>query len=277
MITDTGTHNSMNNNPSRFTSKRGNLHIQASLVPWDTEIFDFPVAQIDLIKLASETLASEAFAEFERWRDEAGVCFVSCRLPHNRLHESFFLEEHGFRFIEMVIQPELDLTTKIPPSDNGIQIYKAADTDLIELENIATVAFGSDRFHMDPRIDHGFGDQRYRMWVRTCFSLPSQQLLKVTNGDHIVGFFIIEKKLDNSCYWHLTAIAPGFQGRGIGRQVWLAMIQHLRAEGIERILTTIAVRNIRVLNLYTWLGFRFHSPQMTFHWLCGHADPRSKM
>ena len=34
----------------------------------------------------------------------------------------------------------------------------------------------------------------------------------------------------------------------------------------EKVETTIAARNTPVLNLYSKLNFRFHEPEMTFHW-----------
>jgi RimJ/RimL family protein N-acetyltransferase len=41
---------------------------------------------------------------------------------------------------------------------------------------------------------------------------------------------------------------------------------HLQRIGCDSVSTTVAVRNVRVINLYAKLAFRFRAPAMTFHW-----------
>jgi RimJ/RimL family protein N-acetyltransferase len=78
---------------------------------------------------------------------------------------------------------------------------------------------------------------------------------------------VTENQPDGLCYWHLTAIAPAFQGRGYGKRVWREMLHFHQREGMKQIATTIAARNTPVLNLYASLGFRFQPPEITLHWL----------
>jgi ribosomal protein S18 acetylase RimI-like enzyme len=82
----------------------------------------------------------------------------------------------------------------------------------------------------------------------------------------VVGFFIIERRPDDSVYWHLTAVAPAWQGKGVGLSLWRTMVHRHRAEGARSVRTTVSGHNNVVLNLYTRLGFSFSKPQMTFHW-----------
>jgi hypothetical protein len=44
------------------------------------------------------------------------------------------------------------------------------------------------------------------------------------------------------------------------------LARHL-GEGVGKVSTTIAARNVPVLNLYSSLRFRFAPPEMTFHWV----------
>jgi RimJ/RimL family protein N-acetyltransferase len=112
-----------------------------------------------------------------------------------------------------------------------------------------------------------FGNARYAQWVKSSLQHPVQCLLKVLDGSQLIGFFLVEYGHNHSVYWHLTAIAPRFQGQGLGRQAWNSMLRAHQMEGIRVIATTISARNTRVLNLYTQLGFRFAPPHMTFHWI----------
>lgn len=244
-----------------------NLSLEWSEAPWDSVLFGFPVLQIGRIEVRGRDADTE-FAEFEAVRDRLRCRLVSCRLPHERLKESMFLEAHGFRFIEMVHYPELDgLQTKDLGAPAQLTVSRAESSDLPAVQQIAERVFRNERFHVDPRLDPDIGDRRYRNWVTSSFHHPSQELHCVRDEQRVIAFFVTEMLADRTCYWHLNAVAPDAQGRGHGRTAWRAMMHQARESGAERVRTCIAARNHRVLNLYCGLGFRFSPPEMTFHWV----------
>ncbi|MBV5350282.1 GNAT family N-acetyltransferase, partial [bacterium] len=108
---------------------------------------------------------------------------------------------------------------------------------------------------------------RYGNWVVNSLDHPRQSLLKVVDGENIVALFIVEQLASGKVYWHLTAVAPQYQGKGLGWRAWRAMMHYHQLQGIGVIETTISARNIRVLNLYARLGARFLPPEMTFHFM----------
>lgn len=246
------------------------LALDYFLVPWDTDIFGFPVGQIERIAVTGPG-ASADFAAFEAWRAQEGIRLVSCRLPHDRLVESMFLEQHGFRFVEMVYSPRLEHLETVKATPEGPRIEPATEADRPGIEGVAGSAFSTGRFLLDHRIDATLSAERYRVWVRNSFENPRHSVLKATIGDALVGFFIVEDKDDGTAYWHLTAIAPGWQGRGIGTALWKGMVARHHATGRTAVETTISAHNTPVINLYARLGFRFQPPEMTFHWT---AEPR---
>lgn len=250
--------------------ERPALALDFFLVPWDTDIFGFPVGQIERISVLGAD-ASTNFNAFEEWCTRHGIRLVSCRLPHDRLVESMFLEDHGFRFVEMVYSPRLERLNAIHALPDGPRIETASVADRSAIEEIAATAFATGRFLLDHRIDAALSAERYRVWVRNSFDNPRHVVLKATIGDALVGFFIVEDKADGSTYWHLTAIAPGWQGRGVGTALWRGMIARHHAAGRTAVETTISGHNTPVINLYARLGFRFQPPESTFHWT---AEPR---
>lgn len=242
------------------------LTMASTIVPWDSGIFGFPVAQIDQIEVADAAYASAAYARFERWRDRLAVRMVTCRLDHFALRESMFLEDHGFRFVEIVYRPSLSLgTTHFP--DSGLLIEPAMPADLPEIEAIAGSAFSTGRYLIDWRLDPAQSHLRYRNWVRSSAASAHQEVLKGSLNGEIIGFFVIEKRADRSVYWHLTAMAERWQGQGLGKQLWQAFAMRAQREGASRIETTISAHNLPVMNLYAGLGFRLDAAQMTLHWL----------
>ena len=118
---------------------------------------------------------------------------------------------------------------------------------------------------LDWRLDPELSHRRYANWVRTSFADARHIVLKAEVGGDLVGFFIVERRSDGSVYWHLTAISPRWQGRGLGMSVWQTMLLRHRAEGATTVETTISGHNLAAINLYARLGFSFASGQMTFH------------
>lgn len=241
--------------------------ITCSIVPADTKTFGFPVAVIDAIDLEPAVDAAPLLQGLDAWCEENHVRLVTCRLDHLRLRESMALERVGFRFVEMVYRPRLTDLEGVSEPEHPIDVAEAAATDLPEIEAIANDAFTTGRLLLDWRLDAELSGRRYANWVRTSFSDSSHAVLKAELGGILVGFFIVEPQPDDSVYWHLTAVAPASQGRGIGLSLWRTMLLRHRAEGVRSVETTVSGHNPAVMNLYGRLGFSFAAPQMTFHWL----------
>jgi len=243
------------------------LILEWAEAPWDTAVFNFPVLQITKMELLGPSAVRD-FRTFEAERDRMGSGLVSSRLAHECLQESMFLEERGFRFIEMLYQPVLeDLKNQNELGETGLYAVEAENKDLAIVMDMAGSVFSNERFHIDPRLNRKLGDQRYRNWVRSCIDHPTQTLYVVHDGNEIVAFFVTEMMPDQTCYWHLTAVANHAQGRGYGKRTWNTMLHLARKNGATRVQTCIVARNNRVLNLYARLGFRFPPPLMTFHWV----------
>jgi GNAT superfamily N-acetyltransferase len=257
----------MRNLADDFNLSSTSLRLKATSVPWDRDVFGFPVVQILDLEVIESHGATRDYADFQAWLDMGRVRIVSSRLPHHKLRESMFLEANGFRFVEMVLHPILENVQSLNIPRNDLLIALAEESDLPFLQDIAEHAFHHERYHVDPRLNPRLGDLRYGRWVRNSLGHPDQRLLKITDGERLVALFLVEARAGRTAYWHLTAVSPTWQGSGYGYRVWQAMLRHHQAEGCESLLTTISARNVAVLNLYAKLGFRFRPPEMTFHWV----------
>jgi RimJ/RimL family protein N-acetyltransferase len=249
-----------------FSLSRDGLLLQAQLAPWDEAAFGFPVAQITRIAAPSNE-AAEAYGEFEAWILANDVRIISARLPHDRLADSMYLERKGFRFVEMALHPQFEDLRRLNAPDDCLAVLPACGSELAALEAIGEQSFRYQRYHVDPRLDPVLADRRYGRWIRASFDHPRQRLLKIMNGAQIVGVFVVESQDSGRVYWHLTAIAPAFQGKGYGRRAWLSVLRYHWTEGANSVATTISAHNTRVLNLYSSLSARFSPPEMTFHWV----------
>ena len=192
---------------------------------------------------------------------------VACRIDSHQLREGMLLEAKGFHFVEMVVRLELDSSPTRAEADPGIVVLPARPEDLPAIGRIAEIAFVTDRFSVDPRLPRGASGTRYRRWVEATPNHPTQRLFKVEADHTLAAFFITELQPDGICHWHLTAVDPELHGRGLGKRIWRTMLVHAWGAGARRITTVISALNTTVVNLYAGLGFCFHSPSTTYHWI----------
>lgn len=242
------------------------LNMDYFLVPWDTEIVGRPVAEISRFEVLDAENAKTQFSQFEQWREAHKIELCSCRINHDSLAESFFLQAHEFRFIELNYHPELRSLPHQGFPGQSIEVGVADEKDQEVLADIAANTFRHGRFHQDISLGPSIGNERYKIWLINSFSHPSQVVYKCVLNGEVVGFFVTEYMDNKRCNWVLVGLAPGLEGQGMGTRVWQAMMNFHQAEGMESIVTSISSHNTAVLNLYVKLGFRFPSPQVTFHW-----------
>lgn len=242
------------------------LQLGYYLVPWDTQIFGRAVAQIERLELGPGD-ADAAFAPFDDWCAAQQVALAACRLDHQRLREIAWLGRRGFRFVETMVYPRYDDLSRLPAVGNprAITIADAAPEQLEAIQAIAAAAFVTSRFVIDPWIAPELGARRYRTWVSNSFADPAHRVLTALIDDQIAGFFIVEERKDGGAYWHLTAVAPAFQGRGVGKALWARMMDWHRERGSTRIDTAVSGHNLPVLGLYGGLGFRMRGSDVTLH------------
>jgi RimJ/RimL family protein N-acetyltransferase len=243
------------------------LALDYFLVPWDSAIIGQPVAQIGNVKIVDPAGAPQDFATFEQWLSAEQIALCACRLSGDQLVESMFLEERGFRFIELNYQPTLTGLQNLRLEDQNVVVEPATGQDREILTTMAGKVFQHGRFHQDPRVGAELGNRRYGIWMKNAFEHPAQKILKCMIDGAIVGFFVVEFPRTEHCFWSLVGLAPGLQGTGLGKRVWRAMLRWHQAAGVGTVSTSISSHNVAVFNLYVSLGFRFPAPSMTLQWV----------
>jgi RimJ/RimL family protein N-acetyltransferase len=185
---------------------------------------------------------------------------------HHRISESRFLQQRGFRFIELNYRPELRLEGERLTPDPALHFARASDADRRELTDLAGSVFCDGRIHLDADLGPQLGDARYRAWMQNAFELPHQAVVKCVLEERIAAFFVVENPVEAHSYWSLVGLRPELQGQGLGKRIWRGMLSWQHQQGVQQVSTSISSLNNAVLNLYARLGFRFPMPDMTFHW-----------
>lgn len=239
-------------------------------VPWDTEIFGSPVAQLEGLCLRQPDAAESDFAPYEAWAVDRGFSLEVAKLDSRRLAEIAWLQKRGFRWIETMYFPCLGDLQALPPAhaDPSLALRAMRPDELQQVQLIAEQSFVTSRFFIDPLICRQRGAERYATWVRNSAADPAQQVLVAEMGGELAAFFIVqEREADGrkSAYWHLTAVAAAFQGRGLGKRLWRQAMGWHRERGCRQLRTAISGHNLPVLGLYGQLGFRFERAETTLH------------
>ncbi len=245
----------------------GGSRLRCALVPWDAELLGHPVGVVLGLE-GVETAGAEAPAlpalleRYEAWCAAEGIRFSSLRLPAEAHGAIAAVQVAGFRYVEQVLHPTLELTASAPPDDERVR--PARRDELETLREIARRSFSGQRLHADPAVPDRLANDRYAAWVERSGSDPEDAFLVVTDEGRARGFWLYRAD-GEAVHLALTAIEPEAQGRGLGRLLWTAGTRLLASRGVRRLTTTVSAGNVRVLNLYARLGWRFGHPEVTFH------------
>jgi RimJ/RimL family protein N-acetyltransferase len=245
------------------------------MVPWDSDIFGFPVAQY---RIGSERIEESQLDAFRgsllSWLNRNGVALCSCAIPAPRDFWRGYLPHAGFQFVDVGLQAALKglQGAQLPPARSKLR--KAEPCDSGAIEAIAEGAFHHGRYHADPRFPRELADRRYRRWVANALAGTSTRDSVYVMGEpgRVLGFYHVTVEGPTSDL-RLAALALELQGSGLGFDLYLAMLHVLKELGIRRVVTSISACNTAVMNVYSMLGFSFSEPEVIYHWHAPGTQP----
>jgi ribosomal protein S18 acetylase RimI-like enzyme len=231
---------------------------------WDSTAFQRNVHLLHQLAIADDsTFEAEAHSAMRNLASE-GISLLTTRISSARTHDLELLQRIGFRVVETTYSPMFSGEL----SDARLSEFVVRTSTGDELEDIMGVAreaFTVSRFHNDPHIPDEMANLRYVNWVKNAASSDSQELLSIVNTSNELVAFFISETINGEAYWHLTAIAEAFRGRGLAIEVWQSVMRAQSELGVTRFRTTISGANMPVVNLYPRLGFRLENPQTSLH------------
>ena len=245
-----------------------------AIVPWDSAIFEFPVASFragigDINHEQIDTFRS-GFANWTR-AHHITLCSTTLAPTHSFWRQA--LTQAGFEFVDLALQVTLSLSGAKLPSVRS-QLRPALPKDYARIETIAATSFAHGRYHADPRFPQELADRRYLQWVRNTLQNPGKadHVYVLEQDGGVAGFYHVTIENDISDL-RLAALASDLKGTMLGVELYSAMLQELRRKNVRKVVTSISALNYNIVNLYSMLGFRFSSPEITYHW---HAGPQER-
>ena len=177
-----------------------------------------------------------------------------------------WLENAGFRFVELQIQATLPRLEPTALPENRLTVRLAETADAPRILALAGTAFGFGRYHADPRFPRELADARYRAWMERALadSRPETWVGVVGSPGEPAGFAHAELVGEVA---DLRLVAADLTRLGpIGTELVIGALRHLASRGARRATARLTPANTPALNVYASLGFRFHQPELVFHW-----------
>jgi hypothetical protein len=239
-----------------------------ALLPWDEEIFGFPVADFQLgpnpPRIQELPLFVDALAQFSAI---SKAQLISTRARGDDMGAIALLEQIGFSLVDFSLMATTSRFKTALSSSSGTALREATAEDHPSICRIAGTAFHFGRYHTDPRFPRELANARYVHWIRNALSgsNPSNFVFVLGQPGEVVGFMdavICDGRAD----LRLGAIDPqknlGFAGILLYADSILAVQEH----GAKSVFAKIAAANTPVMNVFSMLGFQFSKPEATFHW-----------
>jgi hypothetical protein len=242
------------------------------VVPWDTEIFGFPVgtytpgdpaAILRDVRDVGERLAA--------WAAARDVELVSCTVAADDRAWRTVMPALRFTCVEQT----LGLTFRIqayqaaPPAR---PVRLATPDDHPQIEEIAGHTFHHGRYNADPRFPLDLADRRYRYWVRNaCVSASAADRVYVVGAPGSVKGFFQLRLVDDRAEVGIMGVTESAKGTPAAFDLMTGMHLDLKALGTRWLTAKISAGNTRVINLVSHFGYRFRDAQATFHWHAARA------
>ena len=239
-----------------------------AVLPWDCEIFGFPVADYqggDLIDIAN-TLP-EFKEAFNRWTEKNRVELVHCIVPAQERLWLTLLPEIGFSYVDYTLKISTNRLHLWEPFHTKIPVRPAVPADRASIERIAELAFHVGRYHMDPRFPRPLSELRYQRWLGNALdAVGPQNRLYVTGEVGAVTSFFHVTLNGEEAYITIIAVDPARQGGRTGIDLCCEVLKDLKASGVRKMSSKISAMNNNVQNFCVYFGWRFSDPQVVFHW-----------
>jgi hypothetical protein len=234
-------------------------------LPWDEAVFGFPVSDLRLgaepPTVADIAQLREALASY---CERTGSELVSVRVPAPQTWLSAVLVGAGFRYVDFALLATLPKLDPASLHETGFTLRRAEPADHEAICHICESVFQFGRYHTDPNFPRELADRRYVQWARRALSAsdPDDVVFVLGAPGKVTGFMHVALH-QSSADLRLGAVASG---SSLGFWLYIETLRAVHGLGVRSVSTGISAANVRVMQIYSALGFRFSQPELILHW-----------
>jgi len=261
--------------------------ISISDLPWDSKIFNIPMASItefvvDSNHRAKNEIGQALIDKSIGWAKQSGYKFLLCKTYSDDLTSIHLVENSGFFLVDTLLDYAIDFR-KTPfdviPSQNPSQeviIRFANPDDEQELVMLAKDSFRNHfgRYHSDPIFSREQAIQVYIEWMRSSLSGYADYFVLAEIGGRIAGLSIWKKTTDEEkeiplriSHYNLGAIHPDFFSRRLFTLLTYEGMKIFQGQ-TDIIEGPTHINNYPVQRGYSRLNWQIYGARHSFHkWL----------
>jgi hypothetical protein len=235
-----------------------------SLLPWDSEIFGFNVAEFIP---ADAPPSPDLGVALEAWATEQKAQLISVRLPADRADWLLGLQQANFRVVDCVAVMGFNNLQKAKLVPSPLPVREATSEDKEALTKIAFTGFKAGRYHADPLFPKELADRRYEQWIRNSFEKPAPGTLQlVAEHEGQPAGFTLSVITGTSSVGQLTCVRPDLQNNIFGFALSAGQTHYLKARGIVSCRTRLSVKSIPLIRMNLLLQHAIFETEYILHW-----------
>jgi dTDP-4-amino-4,6-dideoxy-D-galactose acyltransferase len=244
-----------------------NNDIHISVLEWDSNFFDFPIARINQRKIMkSDSAAINSFCTKNNIRLLQFQCEV------NDSESILAAESMGFHFADYRVNYTMQISGEILSNiefPEGFFIDYAAKADILNLQEIAGNIYQDSRYYFDKNFPRSKVEDFYKNWIaKSVLGLFDDYVLVLYYNSIAIGFICIVVEGD-SARFSLVGMLKEYAGKGLGTKLLHKVIGILKSQGIKSINTITQGRNISAQNFYNRAGFNIKFVEIYYHYWIG--------
>jgi ribosomal protein S18 acetylase RimI-like enzyme len=194
--------------------------------------------------------------------------FYSIKSDLKQIDRINALEDIGFRLADIHIH--IKWQRKIAPlslSEKNVKdwnIRLATSMDFESMKAIAIEAFQNSRFHRNKAINSSKADDIWSKWVdHSLRGIKKTKVYVLEHGKFVGGFLSYKASIQGNIEIDLLALNKSLRGQGLAAYLIESVL--IMDPTVDEILCETEATNMKALNLYARLGFRFMFTSGIFH------------
>ena len=232
------------------------------LLPWDSNFFGFPVAQV-----TSERLTAEGMTRVLEFCRECDVKLLQFKCDAHDRQSILLAEQHGFHFadIRMTFTCKTSNAVNALVKPSKVVFRKAEEHDIESLMAIAEDLYLHSRYYFDINFPRDRVRDFYRDWVRKSVGGEFDDFVYVlSNRGRLVAFCTVKLGRKEASIG-LVGVDPQFAGQGFGRKLIKIVLSEIFVSGFGQVGVVTQGRNYSAQRLYQSVGFTMQHLQIYYH------------
>lgn len=222
---------------------------------FDTEVFGFRVAKIEILQKGSEEDLIKNLAKNK-------IAYATYRVPSSDFSRIHALEKSNFILTDGLITLSIDLS-EIEIGETVKEIREANRNDIDKLRDLTSGLYSGTRVFNDPFISEDKANEFYMRWVEnSVMGKAADSVLVWEEEGEILGYITLKRNGSIP----LIGVSKKAQGKGIGKSLIKASFNKFRQWGLKKVIIETQINNIPALRTYQACGFKITDSHLTFRW-----------